>query len=66
MNNTINNDLRNRFMVLASDTERIVRLELSYHIRFLIGDSDENYIKKNLLKIVYFHLNSYLVRSLFK
>lgn len=53
-------------MVLASDTERIVRLELSYHIRFLIRDSDENYIKKNLLKIVHLHLYSYLVRSLFK
>ena len=57
INNTINNDLRNRFMILASDTDRNVRLELSYHIRFLIKEMDNNYIRKNLLKIVYIYLN---------
>ena len=55
INNVVNNDLRNRFIVLGSDTDRIVRLELSFHIRFFIRELDIIYIRKNLLKIVYLY-----------
>lgn len=66
LSNVLINDIRNRFMMLASDTERVVRLELSFHIRYFIKEAEETYIKKNLLKIVYLALKAYLVGNLYE
>lgn len=61
-----NEYLLRRFIILCSDPELPVRLEISYHIRYVIEEMDEASIKKHFIKIVsglkiYLLLN-YLVR----
>ena len=47
-----NENLLKRFIILCSDPELPVRLEISYHIRFVLQELDEIAIKKYFIKIV--------------
>ena len=44
--------LVNRVIMLSSDTEKLVKYEISYHFRFILKELDELYIKKNLFRIM--------------
>jgi hypothetical protein len=45
-----NNELFNRVMMLSAETEKLIRQEVAYHMKFILKTIDEDYIKKNLLK----------------
>jgi hypothetical protein len=47
-----NEELLKRFLILTSDSDVCVRMEISYHIRFVFKELDEISIKKNFYKIV--------------
>lgn len=53
-----NENLIKRFIILSSDPEFTVRLEISYHIRYVIEELDEATIKKHFIKIV---IKSFLI-----
>ena len=44
-------------MILSSDSDRIIRMEVAYNLRFMCKELDENFIKKNLLKTIDSYLN---------
>ena len=57
INDSLNNDVINRFMILSSDAERVIRLEISYHMMFLCRELEDSYIRKYVLKIVKYYNN---------
>jgi hypothetical protein len=44
-------------MILSSDSDKIIRIEVAYNLRFLCKELDENFIKKNLIKTIDNYLN---------
>ena len=44
-------------MILSSDSERIIRLETAYNMRFICKELDENFIKRNLIKTIESYVN---------
>ena len=52
-------------MILSSDTDKGVRTEVAYHIRFLCQELEESYIRKNVLKLIDNYLNDpdFLIRT---
>ena len=44
-------------MILTSDTDRIIRMEVAYNLRFICKELDEKFIKVNLLKTIDNYLN---------
>lgn len=39
-------------MILSSDSEKIIRTEVAYNLRFICKELEENFIKRNLLKTI--------------
>lgn len=52
-----NTELFNRFMILSSDSDKIIRMEVAYNFRFICKELDEVFIKRNLLKTIDGYLN---------
>ncbi len=52
-------------MILSSDTDKIVRQEIAYHMKFLCRELDESYLRKNVLKVIDNYLNDadFIIRS---
>ena len=44
-------------MILSSDSDKIIRMEVAYNFRFICKELDENFIKRNLLKTIDGYLN---------
>ena len=44
-------------MILSSDSDKIIRTEIAYNIRFICKELDDNFIKKNLFKTIESYLN---------
>jgi hypothetical protein len=44
-------------MILSSDSDKIIKIEVAYNLRFICKELDENFIKKNLLKTIDSYLN---------
>ena len=44
-------------MILSSDSDKIIRMEVAYNMRFICKELDENFIKRNLLKTIDGYLN---------
>jgi hypothetical protein len=44
-------------MILSSDADKIIKIEVAYNLRFICKELDENFIKKNLLKTIESYLN---------
>jgi len=57
INESINHTIVNRFLLLSSENEMLIRNEISYQFRFFFKEFDENFIRKNFLKIVENYLN---------
>lgn len=45
-------ELLNRLMILSSDTEKTIRQELAYHIKFFYKHLDESVVRKSIFKVV--------------
>jgi hypothetical protein len=45
-------ELFSRIMMLSSDSDRIVKLELAHQLKFISKDLEETVIRKNVFKIV--------------
>ena len=54
---SINHTIVNRFLLLSSENEMLIRNEISYQFRFFFKEFDENFIRKNFFKIVENYLN---------
>ncbi len=39
-------------MILSSDSERLIRIETAFNLRFICKELEENFIKRNLLKTI--------------
>ena len=57
MNDQFNNSIINRIIMLTSEPDRMIRNEISYQLKYFIKGLDENYLKKNMFKIVIFFYN---------
>lgn len=44
-------------MILSTDSEKIIRMEVAYNLKFICRELEENFIKKNLLKTIDTYLN---------
>jgi len=44
-------------MILSSDSDKIIRMEAAYNMRFICKELDENFIKRNLLKTIEGYVN---------
>ncbi len=44
-------------MILSSDSDRVIRLEAAYNMRFICKELDDNFIKRNLLKTIEGYIN---------
>ena len=44
-------------MILSSDSDKIVRQEVAYHMKYLCMELEESYIRKNVLKVIDNYLN---------
>jgi len=44
-------------MILSSDSEKVIRMEAAYNMRFICRELDENFIKRNLLKTIESYVN---------
>lgn len=44
-------------MILSSDSDRIIRMEAAYNMRFICKELEETFIKRNLLKTIEGYVN---------
>ncbi len=44
-------------MILSSDSEKVIRMEAAYNMRYICQELDENFIKRNLLKTIESYVN---------
>lgn len=44
-------------MILSSDPDKIIRMEVAYNMRFICKELDDNFIKRNLLKTIEGYIN---------
>ena len=57
INEPVHSGIVNRFMLLSSENESIIRNEISFHLRYFCFELDQAYIRKNIYKIVDSYLN---------
>jgi len=50
MNNSNNATLLKRFIILSSDSDSDIKLEISYQIKFICDEIDKEFVNKNLIK----------------
>lgn len=57
INENNNSELFNRIMILSSDIDISIRIEIAFNLRFICQELDGNFIKRNLLKTIENYLN---------
>jgi hypothetical protein len=51
-------ELFSRFMMLSSDCERVIKLEVAYNLKFIIRENfDDKFIKQNFIKLIESYIN---------